>query len=168
VKRIVWTVIVLMVSVAFWLLFTGPRMYVQPHIRTFQTPMPLPPKGVVAVQSVTGLPSLEEAKTIVNPLAQTSSNLACGKVYYTYYCQFCHGHGGAGDGPVGQSYVPVPADLRSAQIQSRADGELLRAMLTGIGHEPVLERIVPPAHRWFIILYVRSLATPPTSSERGQ
>ena len=33
-------------------------------------------------------------------------HLAIGKNVYGYYCAFCHGTDGAGNGPVGRSYVP--------------------------------------------------------------
>ena len=90
-------------------------------------------------------------------MADTAADRARGKVYYDYYCVFCHGDKGDGNGPVGESYVPVPADLRAAKIQAYADGELLRAMLVGTGHEPVLGRVVHPEHRWYLVLYVRSM-----------
>ena len=62
---------------------------------------------------------------------------------------------------MGESYIPVPADLRSAKVRRYRDGELLRAMLKGKGHEPVLEQVVPVRHRWYLVLYVRSLAPYP-------
>jgi len=139
-------------------LFIGPRMDRQPHIKTFQAQEPLLPKGVIPVEPVSGLPSEKGAEAMTNPLSATPEILANGKTYYGYYCLFCHGDTGHGDGPVGQSYVPKPADLAAAKIQSRSDGQLLRAMLAGTGHEPVLERVVPPEHRWQIVLYVRSLS----------
>jgi hypothetical protein len=37
---------------------------------------------------------------------------------------------------------------------------LLRMMLTGAGHEPVLGYTVLPEHRWYLVLFLRSLATP--------
>jgi hypothetical protein len=40
------------------------------------------------------------------------------------------------------------------------DGELFAAMLLGVGHEPVMERIVQPAHRWYLVLYMRALGRP--------
>jgi len=96
----------------------------------------------------------------VNPLPATPENLARGRVYYTYYCVFCHGELGSGDGPVGQSYLPRPADLRSRHTAALKDGELVQALVTGTGHAPVLERIVPPEYRWYLALQVRALATP--------
>ena len=158
-----WIVIGLVLAAAGWLLFTGPRMLVQPNFRAFQTRMSPLPKGVVPAQPLTELPSAAQAGALTNPAAATAENLARGKVYYGYYCLACHGLTGRGDGPVGQSYVPVPRDLTSAQVQSLSDGGLLRAMLTGTGHARVLERVVPPEHRWSLVLYVRSLGTPPAA-----
>ena len=149
---------VVMIGAAFYLLFTGPRMKVQPHIRAYQSRAPALPEGVVPVEPMTALPTADQAKAMTNSLAATPANLARGRIYYNYYCAFCHGPGGQGDGPVGQSYVPAPTNLASARVQGYSDGQLLRAMLTGPGHEHVLERVVPPEHRWYTVLYVRSLA----------
>ena len=156
-KRIVVVLIVVILGVAACFLLTGPRMRVQPHVRAFQTRMPLLPNGVVPVQPLPALPSVEAAQVLMNPMAANATNLARGAVYYEYYCQFCHGPAGAGDGPVGQSYVPAPVDLRSPRLQAYTDGQLLRAMLAGTGHAPVLPRVVPPEHRWYVVLFVRQL-----------
>jgi len=73
-------------------------------------------------------------------------------------CLACHGEDGHGDGPVGDSYMPVPADLHRESVRRMADGELLLAMLTGTGHAPVLERVVNPDHRWYLVTFTRWLA----------
>ena len=142
-----------------YILYKGPRMTVQHHIRDFQAVMPPPAAGTVSVTpSMDRLPLAADAARLTNPVQASAQNLTRGRVYYHYYCVFCHGDGGAGDGPVGNSYTPRPADLRVARIAGYRDGDLLRASLTGAGHEPVLERIVPPEHRWHLMLFVRSLA----------
>ena len=137
------------------LLLVGPRMKGQPNIRAYQARVPPPPAGVVPVE-----PALYHAEK------PHSDPLAAGKVYYQYYCQMCHGASGDGNGPVGQSFMPAPTDLRAAKVQSLSDAQLLRAMLTGSGHEPaaspagrraVVEYIVLPEHRGYLALYVRSL-----------
>ena len=145
-----------------YVLVTGPRMITQPNVRPYQVEVPRLPDGVVPVDS-TGSPSSEkapaeaEAAKMVNPLPATEDNVARGKVYYQYYCTFCHGEKGDGNGPVGQSYVPKPSDLRDSKVQAYSDGTILRAMLTGEGHDPVLERVTPPEHRWPLVLYIRTL-----------
>lgn len=148
---------VLLAAVFGYVLFKGPRMTVQHHFRDYQRVAPPPPPGTVSVGHVAP-PSATERAALKNPLQPTAANLAAGGIYYQYYCVFCHGETGAGNGPVGQSYTPVPTDLRLAKIRSYGDGDLLRRMLTGIGHEPVLARVVPQEHRWHLALYVRSLA----------
>jgi mono/diheme cytochrome c family protein len=142
----------------FYLVFSGPRMTAQPHILAYQRIAPAPPAGTVPREEVPRLPAEAAARTLANPVAPTEENVARGKAYYGYYCLFCHGTAGAGDGPVGTSYVPPPADLRTERVRTMPDGQLLRAMLTGTGHGKVLERVVPPDWRWHLALYVRALA----------
>lgn len=149
--------ILILASLFGYVLYNGPRMREQLHVRAFQTIAPLPPKGTMTVQPGEKLPSGAEAAALENPLSGSRGEVGRGKVYYQYYCIFCHGEGGAGNGPVGESYTPVPADLRTARVAGYGDGQLLRAMLTGIGHEPVLEQVVPARHRWYLVLYVRAL-----------
>lgn len=146
-----------------YVLYQGPRMKVQHHIRDFQMSLPNIPAGTVAARPPERMPSSGQAPQAPptaqtpKPLPKTADNLARGRVYYHYYCVFCHGDLGAGDGPVGESYTPKPADLRAVKSAVRGDADLLRAMLTGLGHEPVLERIVPPEHRPYLVLFLRSL-----------
>jgi hypothetical protein len=149
-----------------YLLFTGPRMRAQINYRHFQAAMPVISPNTVPVKDIyEPLPTEQQAKKLTNPFAGTQENFAKGKIYYGYYCAFCHGDKGDGYGPVGYSYVPKPADLREAKIQKKSDGEILYAMLTGTGHSPMLQRIVPPQDRWYLVLYVRQFGqdfnTPP-------
>lgn len=50
-----------------------------------------------------------------------------------------------------------PADLSEERLQKMSDAELLRAMLLGTGHEPVLERVVPQEAYGPLLQFVRSL-----------
>ncbi|MEN6623062.1 MAG: cytochrome C [Smithella sp.] len=162
-KRLFIAIVILIVvsfSMYFYLMFTGPHMISQPHILSFERKMPLPPEGIVTVErDYKKIPSPAVAGTLKNPLSVTKENINQGKVYYGYYCLFCHGVNGNGNGPVGQSYMPRPADLRKSGIREEKDGILLRKMLTGPGHEPVLARVVPPYHRWYLVLYIQTLGT---------
>ena len=148
----------LLVAALFgFVLYEGPRMRVQQNIREFQMSLPNIPAGTQAVHPPDLLPAAAQAAQLKNPLPANVENLARARVYYSYYCVFCHGDNGAGDGPVGQSYIPRPADLRAGKLAAYRDGDLLRSMLTGTGHAPVLERVVAPEHRWYLVLFVRSL-----------
>jgi mono/diheme cytochrome c family protein len=143
-------------STIAYLLFTGPRMFVQPNVRQFQAVMPVTPANTVPVKDVfEPLPSKEQAQKLANPLDANEVNIAKGKVYYGYYCVFCHGDKGDGLGPVGYSYIPAPSDLRSPKVRSMSDGEVLYSMLTGTGHAPMLQRIIPSEYWWYLVLYTR-------------
>ncbi len=52
-----------------------------------------------------------------------------GEVVYTTYCTNCHGRGGKGDGPIGQSLVPPAADLTITAKKS--DKQLLKTIRKG-------------------------------------
>lgn len=145
-----------------YFMLTGPHMKDQPHIRSYQYQMPLPPRGIIPVEPDTSAPpDSEQVSGLKSPLQDTMENRRRGKIYYDYYCVFCHGDTGQGNGPVGNSYMPKPADLHSQKILDMSDGELLRAILTGPGHDPVLSRIIPVRHRWYLVLFTRILGREP-------
>lgn len=144
-----------------YVLYKGPRMSVQHHFRDFQFIPPTLPAGTVSVEPAAKLPGIGGSAP-GGSLAGGAGAIERGRVYYRYYCVFCHGESGAGDGAVGRSYHPAPPDLRLGKVAAYVEAELLRAMLTGVGHEPVLERVVPPEHRSHLALFVRSIAAPPS------
>jgi len=152
-------VTVAVIAAVSYVVFSGPRMMNQAHLRAFQAILQMPPSNSVPLEATSIPPLPFDVASQKNPLERTQDNLARGQTYYQYYCLFCHGEQGDGNGPVGESYLPRPADLRSNKIQSYRDGELLRASLRGVGHEPVLEKIVLPEHRGYLTLYVRLLGT---------
>jgi mono/diheme cytochrome c family protein len=164
VKRLIILIVAVAVvvggSTIAYLLFTGPRMFVQPNIRQFQAAMPVTPADTVPVEDIfEPLPSKEQAQKLTNPRDANETNIAKGKVYYGYYCVFCHGDKGDGFGPVGYSYVPTPSDLRSSRVKAMSDGEVLYSMLTGTGHAPMLQRIIPSEYWWYLVLYVRQIGS---------
>jgi len=155
---IVLTGVVAVVPVALYLMFSGPRMRVQPKLIPQQAEMPAMPEGMVPVSpEPSTIPSLQMAAPLRNPLPDTEHTRQIGRVYYGYYCALCHGRTGRGDGPVGSSYSPAPTDLTLPQVQMLSDGALYRAMLTGIGHEPVLSYVIEPKARWYVVSYMRYL-----------
>jgi len=138
-------------TTALYLMFSGPLMRVQPKYVAYQAVMPPTPQGIVPVS----LASAEIPPK--NPLPDDDRTRATGRVYYGYYCAFCHGKEGEVTGPVGRSYMPAPTLLSLPRVQAMSDDQLYRAMLTGIGHEPVLDYVIDPQKRWYIVSYVRTL-----------
>ena len=131
-----------------------PRMARQPSVRPFERQMPDMPTGTVPVGGTVELPAADAE----SPLRATPDVIEEGELYYGYYCLMCHGADGRGRTPVGEAYDPAPADLAGQDVRNMADGELCRAMLTGVGHDPVMESTVTPERRWQIVAYVRELA----------
>jgi mono/diheme cytochrome c family protein len=141
---------------ALYLMFSGPRMIEQPKLVPFRAEIAPLPEGVVPVTDHY-LRASDIAPDAKNPVEPNAANLEAGRVYYGYYCAVCHGAAGRGDGTVGQSYMPEPPPLASEKVSGMTDGQLYRAMLEGIGHEPVLEYTIPNGMRWYIVTYVRQL-----------
>lgn len=136
--------------VALLLLFSGPRMRFQPSVQAFEEIMPYPPEDAVEFYR-----AQFDTVNLAFPAASTE-NLEKGWTYFTYYCSFCHGYDGRGNGEVGKSYMPKPADLSSAKVRNYTNGKLYLATFNGTGHSPVLERVVPYDHRPYILLFIRS------------
>ncbi len=134
----------------------GPRMRQQIAVQPYSRQMPAMPAG--AVPTTGRLETLTAVQAAARPTPKLGARaIADGRIYYGYYCRMCHGSKGDGNGPVGQSYVPKPADLSSDAVARLTDGELYAGMLQGVGHEPVMVQTVPLGQRWQIVAYVRSL-----------
>ncbi len=133
----------------------------QPSVQPFDRQMPMMPMETVPTTGSPRAVIARESKLAANPLPRSRRNLHNGRIFYGYYCLMCHGEKGDGNGQVGQSYVPKPTDLTSANVKSLPDGQLYAKMLSGTGHEPVMDNTVPPDQRWQIVMYVRSLKASP-------
>jgi len=150
---ILLTVILALGGLVLYLMFSGPRMRVQPKLLPYEALLPAVPQETVPVLVF----GARRPPATRNPLDLTERTHRIGQAYYRNYCAFCHGKTGHGDGPVGQSYVPVPTDLTSPAVAGLSDGDLYQGMLTGVGHEPVLGYVVDPNAPWYIVSYVRQL-----------
>ena len=95
-------------------------------------------------------------------LTQTQA-VAAGKKAYGYYCIQCHGQNHDGHGTVGQSFAPLPGDLRSAKVQSMLEGQLFSEISYGLpgGRQPALASTIAPDERWQIIAFIKSLGVRP-------
>jgi hypothetical protein len=148
--RLAMLVVTAMLAVAGYYLFTGPHMIDQQHIRSFQTAAQPLPQGVVPFSK----------PTAAEPPAPADA-IAAGRTYYGYYCLACHGAGGDGRGPVGESFSPAPADLREHRYGALSIDELVQVMLTCANHGPVMETTILPRHRRYIAIYIHSLSGKP-------
>jgi mono/diheme cytochrome c family protein len=90
----------------------------------------------------------------VDPLVITR-----GKAVYLTYCAQCHGYNYDGNGTVGQSFYPLPTDLRSSEVQSKPEGKLFKTVSYGIPNkrQPALQTTVTIDDRWHVIAFMKSL-----------
>lgn len=148
----------LAVMAALGLSSCAPHMYDQQSLRPYKQQLPPMPAGTTPIRGRSVTLVEQQAKLAKNPIAATRATIDDGRIYYGYYCLTCHGEKGDGNGPVGESYVPKPADLGSTDVAGLSDGQLYRKMLVGQGHEPVMIDTVLPDHRWPLVAYVRTFA----------
>ncbi len=112
--------------------------------------------------------SREQARAqLRNPLSPGPESLGKGKVLYETYCLVCHGPQGRGNGPVAGGAM-LPADLTSARIRQQSDGELYHTIRHGLGSMPAYYERLKPEERWQVVLYVRTLTSPPRETRSAQ
>jgi mono/diheme cytochrome c family protein len=101
------------------------------------------------------------AVKLSNPMLPDSLNLKRGKEVYENICLHCHGSAADGKGHLFTSgkYLFPPANLISAKIVTRTDGQMYHAITVGYGIMEPHGVIVRPNDRWKVILYIRSLQT---------
>lgn len=136
------------------------RMWETPAVRPYE--IPIPPVSAAIVPFGGG----ELLYRSADPLALRPSFalddpavIAQGRQGYQYYCVQCHGKYHDGLGTVGQSFSPLPGDLRSDRVQRKAPGLLFHEISYGIpdGRQPALATTIAVDQRWHIIGYIRSL-----------
>lgn len=132
----------------------------------------VPAGGLVLV----GLFLLFQAPTIaadnfpLNPVPPNAESLAAGAALYAENCVPCHGVTGAGDGPVGRTLNPPPADLTQHTVPGiHSDGRLYDWITNGFADSvmPAFGDQLSDEQRWHLVNYIRTLATGGEASARG-
>ncbi len=133
------------------------RMKDQESVRTYEAETPeMEVQSIPVGGGVAQLRNVDPEK-MKNPLPATNEVIARGKASYEYFCVMCHGPEGDGRGTVGQSFAPLPADLRSAYVRGQSDGLLFYRISLGFKRHPPLYETVSSDDRWAVIHYLRSL-----------
>ena len=114
----------------------------------------MPVSAGEAIYRVTPGADLKSPLDAAEPLV-----IARGNAVYLAYCAQCHGYNYDGNGTVGQSFHPLPTDLRSSQVQSKPDGDLFKSVSYGIpgGRQPALHSTITIDDRWHVIPFIKSL-----------
>jgi len=102
-----------------------------------------------------------QAAGLVNPIPPNAASVAAGKAIYESKCLPCHGETGKGDGPVGLTMSPRPADLSlHAVLGVHSDGQLFLWITDGFPGSvmPAFRAALAEEERWHVVNYVRTLA----------
>jgi mono/diheme cytochrome c family protein len=172
-KRYIGVALILgIVAVAAYTLFTlyDTRF---PFGRMWETPVIRPHEEAISYMAAGTVPFFggeaeyrdREGKDILPPVAgaEMADATATGEKLYVQFCIPCHGKYHDGNGTVGQSFAPLPGDLRSRKVQGLADGVLFKEISYGIpgGRQPPLASTIAIQDRWRVIAFVKSLGVRP-------
>jgi len=138
------------------------RMRETPGVRPMESPELVMETGLVPVNGGEAIYRATPGADLVSPVdAAEPPVVTRGKNVYLVYCAQCHGYNYDGEGTVGQSFQPLPTDLRSPQVQSKPAGELFKSISYGIpgGRQPALDTTVTIDDRWHVVAFVKSLGT---------
>ncbi len=94
----------------------------------------------------------------VNPIPPNSDSVAIGQALYQENCLPCHGPAGKGDGPVGLTLNPRPADLSAHAVPGvHSDGQLFEWISNGFPGSvmPAFTNSLTEDQHWHIINYLR-------------
>ncbi len=136
------------------------RMRETPAVRPQEVPLFNMEAGIVPVNAGEAIYRATPGVDLVSPLdAAEPLVVARGKAVYLTYCAQCHGYNYDGNGTVGQSFQPLPTDLRSSEVQTKPEGELFKTVSYGIPgkRQPALQTTITIDDRWHVIAFIKSL-----------
>jgi copper transport protein len=102
-----------------------------------------------------------QARLPVNPVAPNAASLAAGEALYQQNCQNCHGATGRGDGPVGVTLNPRPADLSiHTEPGVHPDGQLFVWISEGFPGSamPAFQNLLAEEDQWHLVNYIRTFS----------
>ena len=138
------------------------RMRETPAVRPYEEPLLIKEAGLVPVNGGEAIFRVSAGTDLPAPIDMTqTAAIDRGKAVYLIYCAQCHGHNYDGKGTVGQSFAPLPTDLRGTKVQDSVPGELFRNISYGIpgGRQPPLHASITVDDRWRVVAFVKSLGT---------
>ena len=136
------------------------RMRETPAVRPHEEPLLIEAAGLVPVSGGEAIYRVTPGSELKSSVDMTQPTvIGRGKNVYHIYCAQCHGYNYDGNGTVGQSFAPLPTDLRSARVQDSPPGELFKSISYGIpdGRQPPLHSTIILEDRWKVIAFVKSL-----------
>ena len=136
------------------------RMWETPAVKPHEIPIALMDRNTIPVDGGELLYRQSDPFKLLAPFDLNQPEIiAAGSKGYVYYCIQCHGKHHDGMGTVGQSFAPLPGDLRSAKVQSMPVGQIFHEISYGLpgGRQPALASTIAVDERWKIIGFIKSL-----------
>jgi len=126
-------------------------------VQAYNEEFPQMPKKTIPVDGGIWVEREANPVELVNPTADDSKMVARGLERYRFYCVQCHGPMLDGNGTVGQSFAPLPSNLKSQQVQDQSDGEMFYKIRFGFNRHPPLYATATDDETWAIVRFVRSM-----------
>ena len=137
------------------------RMWETPAVRPHEEKLLIMESSVVPVDGGEALFRAVDGNDLISPVKMDDPRvIESGKALYFTYCAQCHGKYFDGNGTVGQSFHPLPADLRDPKIRALSPGDLFQSISYGVpdGRQPPLATTIEVSDRWRIIAFLKSLS----------
>jgi len=135
------------------------RMRETPAVRPYEEPLLVMETDLVPVDGGEKMVRINAGRNLFPPLSATGPDfISKGKRAYGYFCAQCHGKRLDGMGSVGQSFHPLPRDLRSRQVMDQGDDLLFSTISYGTKRMPPMATTVTVDDRRAVIGYIRSIA----------
>ena len=138
------------------------RMRETPAVRPHEEPLLIMEAGVVPFSGGEMNYRTQKPEDLKSPLETNNpETIKRGEADYFTFCAQCHGKNHNGKGPVGQSFYPLPTDLRSPKVQAESEGNIFWDISYGLpegkGRQPALATTIDVLDRWRVVAYVKSL-----------
>ena len=138
------------------------RMRETPAIKEHEEPLLIMEEGLVPVRGGEApLRATKDEKLMSPHPLNDALIIQAGKKGYFIFCAQCHGPNHDGNGTVGQSFYPLPADLRSPKVQLKPEGAIFKSISYGVPgtRQPAMATTIRIDDRWRIVAYLKSLGT---------
>jgi mono/diheme cytochrome c family protein len=140
--------------------FTVGRMWITPAIKPHEKPIPVMAPHTVPFDGGEAFYRLADPGKLQPAFALDQEGvISAGKTGYQRFCIHCHGKNHDGMGTVGQSFAPLPGDLRSEKVQTMPAGQMFLEISFGVpgGRQPALASTIAIDNRWEIVAYIKFL-----------
>lgn len=138
------------------------RMRETPAVRPHEEPLLIMEPGVVPFSGGEMNYLTRKPDDLKSPLEMSNpETIKRGQAVYFTFCMQCHGKNHDGNATVGQSFSPLPTDLRSPKVQTELEGNIFWGISYGLpegkGRQPALATTIDVLDRWRAVAYVKSL-----------